>query len=372
MKKKIGEYIMGELIGSRPYDEVYKGFSTRGEKKTVVVKMVPIKNVAEKLIKSIENEVEMLKTFDHPNIIKLIDFCSTENHYYVITEHCNGNSLSAFRKRKGGAVSEDTVRFLLRQIVEGLSEVHSKNVVFGDIKLSKIFLSYSSEEAKVKDEPVVKLGGFKFARAKTEEQGESFFYADASTNTAPELFGNCEPTVKSDIWSLGTIVYELLCGESCISGINKKQLKLCIEKGIYEIPKHLNLSTECLDFLNACLQVDLNSRIGWESLLSHEFIATNKKTVFSPELFRKANKILKGSFEVNDNFIFSNKIRHTFPTFCESTKEELKRAIVTSESEDDEYIEVNAPLDTPKKMRTIERIESNGFIVLTSIQTIEP
>lgn len=371
MKKKIGEYIMGELIGSGPYDEVYKGFSMRDEGKTVVVKMVPTKNVAEKIVRSVENEVAILKTFAHPNIIQLVDFCTTENHCYVVTEHCNGNSLSAFRKRKGGVVNEDTVRFLLRQIVQGLSEVHCKNVVFRDLKLSKIFLSYPNEEAKTKDEPVVKLGGFKFARAKTEEQGEDFSYADVSTNTAPELFANCEPTVKSDIWSLGTIVYELLCGESCISGINKKQLKLCIEKGIYEIPKHLNLSTECLDFLNACLQVDLSSRIDWDNLLSHEFIATSNKTLFDPKLFRKANKILKGSFEVNDNFIFSNKIRHIFPTFCESAKEELKRAMVTSESEDDEYIEVDAPLDTPKKMRTIERIESNGFIVLTSIQNIE-
>ena len=370
MEKKIGQYILKQLIGSGTSGEVYKGYSVKEDKRKVVIKMIPKKDLTKRNLDRMKEE--LIKALDHPNIVKLLDTCTTENHYYVITEYCNGGNLSAFMKRKGGVIDEGTVKFILRQIVKGLDELHAKKVICKDLKLTDIFLSYSNEEAKLEDKPIVKLiHEFKFTKQVPEEEDDSIKdlpIAYASSNTAPELFYRKDPSFKSHIWSLGTMVYELLCGQSCFSGFNRKQLKLNIEKGTYEIPKQLGLSTECLNFLNACIQIEVLNRIGWEDLVEHEFICSENKTAFSPGLFRKVNKIERAKFEVNDRFIFSNKIRHIFPTPDESVKEESKG--LDSEFEE-EYIEVDGPLDSPKKVRTVERIESNGFIVLTRVPNIE-
>lgn len=91
-------------------------------------------------------------------------------------------------------------------------------------------------------------------------------------NMAPEILQGAKYDHKVDVWSLGTVFYEMLTGFSPFTGMNKEDLKKNLEKGNYRFPKHLKLSLEGLDFLNNCLQYDPKQRMSWEELMKHSYL----------------------------------------------------------------------------------------------------
>jgi serine/threonine protein kinase len=321
MKKKVGEYIIEELIGSGAYGEVYKGTSVKAPGESFAIKMISKKNMSEKVFHYLEREVEILQMMNHKNVVKLKDIKATDNHYYLIFEYCNGEDLSAFRKSKGGVLPEATVRYVLRQIVEGLNELYNKKAIHRDIKLSNVLLCYPNEEARTKEEPIIKLGDFGFARLMTQLEGDEKSISDAMEpmsfvgtplNMAPELFHKELYSFKADIWSLGTIVYELICGRNCYTGRNKDDLIQNIDKSLYRIPKLLKLSSECMDLLNACLQFKPETRAKWKEVLNHPFISSNTFTEFDAKKFKLVNKIAADTLEESDNYVFCSMVRYNF------------------------------------------------------------
>lgn len=281
MRKKIGEYIIEELIGSGAYGEVYKGISISSPNELFAIKMISKANMSEKVFQYLEREVEILQMINHPNVVKLIDIKATENHYYLIFEYCNGGDLSNFRERQGGILSEAQIRYVINQVIRGLNELYNKKAIHRDIKLSNILLYYPDEESKKNERPIVKLGDFGFARliSQVEESEKSISEMEQKMsivgtpiNMAPELFHKKPYSFKADIWSLGTIMYELGLGKTCYKGKNKLELMQNIDKATYFIPKSMMLSTEYMDLLNACLQFCPNMRAKWKIVLNHDFI----------------------------------------------------------------------------------------------------
>jgi serine/threonine protein kinase len=91
-------------------------------------------------------------------------------------------------------------------------------------------------------------------------------------NMAPEILKGEKYDHKVDVWSLGTVFYEMLTGFTPFTGMNKADLKNNLQKGNYHFPKHIKLSLEGLDFLNCCLQHDPNQRMSWDELIKHNYL----------------------------------------------------------------------------------------------------
>ena len=89
---------------------------------------------------------------------------------------------------------------------------------------------------------------------------------------APEILAGKPYDHKVDVWSLGTVFYEMLTGHLPFTGRNKEDLKKNLSKGDYFFPKSIQMSLEGLDFLNCCLQHDPKDRLGWDELLSHSYL----------------------------------------------------------------------------------------------------
>lgn len=89
---------------------------------------------------------------------------------------------------------------------------------------------------------------------------------------APEILAGKPYDHKVDVWSLGTVFYEMLTGHLPFTGRNKEDLKNNLSKGDYFFPKSIQMSLEGLDFLNCCLTHDPNDRLGWNELLSHPYL----------------------------------------------------------------------------------------------------
>jgi len=370
MKKKVGEYIIEQLIGSGAYGEVYKGTSVKAPGEFFAIKMISKKNMSEKVFRYLEREVEILQMMDHENVVKLKNIKATDNHYYLVFEYCNGGDLSAFRKSKGGALREATVRFILRQIVKGLNELYNKKTIHRDIKLSNVLLYYPNEEARIKEEPTIKLGDFGFARLITQLEGEEKSISDAMEpmsfvgtplNMAPELFHKEPYSFKADIWSLGTIMYELLCGKSCYTGKNRDDLIQNIDKSLYRIPKVLKLSCECMDLLNVCLQFKPEIRAKWKEVLSHPFICSDRFTEFDVKKFKADNKITAGILEESGNYVLCSKVRYNF--FGSDNGESVKL-----KKEKEELVEETNKLDIEEKAEVISK---SGDLVDTEFIKVE-
>ena len=105
---------------------------------------------------------------------------------------------------------------------------------------------------------------------------------------APEVINGYLYDQKADVWSLGTLLFQILTGEYPFHGKDLKELKQNLKLGVYKIPKQTVVSPECMDFLNCCLRLDSAKRKTWAELLSHPFLlnlrsidkaAPNRKSV---------------------------------------------------------------------------------------------
>lgn len=100
---------------------------------------------------------------------------------------------------------------------------------------------------------------------------------------APEILQGKPYDHKVDVWSLGTVFYEMLTGFTPFTGRNKADLKNNLEVGNYRFPKNIKMSLEGLDFLNCCLQHDPAERLSWDALLSHPYLNYDFKKFMSNE-----------------------------------------------------------------------------------------
>ena len=89
---------------------------------------------------------------------------------------------------------------------------------------------------------------------------------------APEVLGGQHYNHKADVWSIGCLFYELITGFMPFTGDSHANLRDNLKKGLFKIPKTVQLSLQGVSFMQACLQYDVNKRISWKNLCDHPYI----------------------------------------------------------------------------------------------------
>ena len=230
----------------------------------------------------------ILKNVNHPNIVKLYDIKQTLNNYYLVFDLCNGGGLSNCleryqKKHDGKPFPENIVQLLMKQIVEGIKYLHNKKILHRDIKLDNILVKFDTDEDKDNDnysKATIKIIDFGFARY-LENDSLAQSILGSPINMDPKIlmkyqridnnqsFGYDQ---KADIWSLGTVCYQLLIGVPPFNANSGEVLVSKIQKGTYTIPNKLNLSKQSISFINAMLQFDPQQRYDINQLAAHEFL----------------------------------------------------------------------------------------------------
>jgi serine/threonine protein kinase len=288
----------------------------------------------------LKREVELLRSVNSEHIVKLLDYVVADKEHYLVFEYYNGGDLINYRKLKGGVLEFKLARDVLTQVVNGLDSLYDKKIIHRDLKLNNVFVSYKDE-----DKLVVKIGDFSFARLvkETKEAIDVSLSSDLQEMSivgtpkymAPELFNNEPYSFKADIWSLGLMAYELLCGKSCFTGRTRQELIVNIAQGIYKIPKTLSLSKECLSFLHNCIQIRSENRFRWKEVKEHPFITKESQELFDIKEFRELNPSVKGMIiEDEENYIFNcNRIYTFFPkNKLEDERETIEDSCISEES----------------------------------------
>ena len=280
--KQLGKGTMGEVfISQKEGNETY--FAT----KKIDRKKADRKDVR----KYFRTELEILQKLKHKNIVRFYDLKQTSSHYYIVMEYCNGGSLMScldkYMKLYRTPFSEKITQYLMKQIVSGLKYIHRHGIIHRDIKLDNILVKfYNDDDLKNLNMMGTHLKITDFGISiRPGENNLAFTALGSPVNMDPFILkklserndlANSEGYDQScDIWSLGSICYEMLMGKRVFNGRTVKDLRNKVEKGNYILPT--TLSKEAVSFINGMLQYDPKKRLNIEELSRHQFLTRNVK-----------------------------------------------------------------------------------------------
>ena len=324
---KLGSYTIEKLLGEGSFGKVHLT-KKEGDSKKYATKELDREEIdSSEAKKYLINEIRILQSLNHPNIVKFVDIKKTKKHYYIMMEFCNGGELSKnlekYMNKNGTAFPEELVQHFMRQIIDAFKYIHGKKIIHRDVKLDNILLHFDNEEDK-KNFNLMK------AQVKIIDFGFSCIYNDIKKSILGSPI-NMDPLIlkkltdstgatrelgydmSADIWSIGTICYEMLIGKSAFDSNDIKELSDKIEKGAYKVPT--NISAELVSFLNGMLQYEGKNRLNAEQLSRHAFLTKDVKQFKRINLNEISNKIEDNQIEVdtheNKTFLQKKPIKNS-------------------------------------------------------------
>ncbi|CAN6285904.1 unnamed protein product [Urochloa humidicola] len=275
-KGEVGEYKLQRLVGQGSFAKVFRAAHRRTGAR-VAVKAIDRRRVEKRVHDGILKEREILKSIDHPNILRLLDTIDTTNMMYLVLEYCDGGDLDAFLQ-KHGRLPVATAKDLMRQLAEGLKVLRERNIVHRDLKPQNLLLSTSG------DAIILKIGDFGFAK----HENLAATICGSPYYMAPEIWQGKDYDAKSDLWSVGVILFQLVTGKVPYTGSTCFQLHQNILASVeLNFPSEIeaDLSPDCIDLCRRLLQRDPRKRISFEEFFNHKFLATTRKC----ELIRESH-----------------------------------------------------------------------------------
>ncbi|CAH0555505.1 unnamed protein product [Brassicogethes aeneus] len=229
-------------------------------KQKIVVKVINSDLEGEQL-RAAKNEVAILKSLSHPNIIQYFDNFTKGNTFYIVMEYATKGSLfDLISKSRPNYFQPQFVMDLFCQILMGLEHIHSKKVIHRDLKCENIFLTGVSDN-------VIKIGDFGISK-KILTTKKTQTIIGTCNYLAPEVCDGKPYDVKSDIWSLGCILYELCALEKMFEG-TLSNVVLSIANGKIKCVNTAFYGDEMQDLITMMLQVNPDHRPDTKALMCH-------------------------------------------------------------------------------------------------------
>lgn len=355
----IGDYIVNpKRIGKGAFSSVYSGKDKFDN--DVAIKKIEIDSI-KKIGERIRKEIKICQTLDHVNVIKTHDVIYDKNggNIYIITEFCSKGDLSQFLK--GRAMKEKYALYFMKQIRNGLKYLIDNKIFHRDLKPHNILINEKGE---------LKIADFGFARH-FESDNMIETLCGTPLYMAPEIMKKQKYTTKSDLWSVGVILYQMLFGKRPYDAHNILDLLHNIEKNEVQIPNSFEISSEVLDLLKKLLCKDPKDRIEWEDFIEHKWFnieleISNKQIIKNDEkeIPEEKNKILKSFYKFKN--LISNKMnRKKEEEKVENKEEKNKKEKV--EKDIKEKIEQNTEKqNTEKQNKYIENIKKDNSNIIES------
>eukprot|EP00743_Colponemidia_sp_Colp-15_P006575 GILK01007084.1.p1 GENE.GILK01007084.1~~GILK01007084.1.p1 ORF type:complete len:814 (-),score=186.20 GILK01007084.1:185-2626(-) len=258
-------YTFGKLLGKGAFGKVNQGTQKlTGE--TVAIKMIDKSAIRDGMAKRrIMQEVTILKRLVHPNLIRLYEVIESSKHIILVMEYAGGGDLLTYVRSRGKLQEAESKR-IFKQLVRGVEYCHSRSVIHRDIKLENVLLDEFGD---------VKLADFGVS-AVCKVGKKLLEHCGTPSYIAPEIIlDRGYEGLPVDVWSMGVVLFAMMCGHVPFKGENMIDLQRKIVKGKFVMPEHL--SADAKDLFPRLLNVDPAKRISIEDLLQHPWLQTDER-----------------------------------------------------------------------------------------------
>ncbi|XP_028342626.1 serine/threonine-protein kinase SIK1 isoform X2 [Physeter macrocephalus] len=256
---RVGFYDIERTLGKGNF-AVVKLARHRVTKTQVAIKIIDKTRLDSSNLEKIYREVQIMKLLNHPHIIKLYQVMETKDMLYIVTEFAKNGEMFDYLTSTGH-LSESEARKKFWQILSAVEYCHSHNIVHRDLKTENLLLDGNME---------IKLADFGFGNF--YKPGEPLStWCGSPPYAAPEVFEGKEyEGPQLDIWSLGVVLYVLVCGSLPFDGPSLPALRQRVLEGRFRIP--FFMSRDCETLIRRMLAVEPTKRITISQIWQHRWM----------------------------------------------------------------------------------------------------
>ncbi|NWV77858.1 NEK3 kinase, partial [Dasyornis broadbenti] len=235
-------------------------------------------------VENSRKEAILLAKMKHPNIVAFKESFEADGHLYIVMEYCDDGDLMQKIKHQGGNFfPEDTILHWFVQMCLAVKHIHDKRVLHRDIKSKNVFLTQNGK---------VKLGDFGSARLLAHPMSYACTYVGTPYYVPPEIWESMPYNNKSDIWSLGCILYELCTLKHPFQANSWKHLILKICKGSYNpLPSHYSYELHYL--IKQMFKRNPQNRPSASTILARGCLTKLVKNCLPSEMANEFEQVLK-------------------------------------------------------------------------------
>lgn len=246
-------------------------------------------------------EVEILKSLDHPNILKVFEYFEDSEHFYIVMEYCQGGDV--FDKiERCGKLTEKLAAKILKYLLVGVNYLHSKNVVHRDIKPENILITNKDNFKDLN----IKIIDFNVATVKVDRNLRGI--TGTTDYMAPEVFSGVY-NEKCDLWSCGIVLYLMVTGNLPFASGSEEEAERAIRTEKLKFPNDLfqNISKPCIDLISKLLQKKSSARPTAFQALSHPWLKLAEESVDKRLISNTIRRMASNSY--------ASKLKEVFTTF---------------------------------------------------------
>ncbi|KAL4466461.1 hypothetical protein ABPG73_019079 [Tetrahymena malaccensis] len=298
--------ILSPPLGKGAYGEVRKAIH-KASGQLRAIKIIKIDEVSKEDKQNLENEIDILRNLDHPNIIKIYEFYKDSNYFYIVSELCTGGEL--FDKIiEEKSFDEYKACNIIKQVLQAVNYCHSNKIVHRDLKPENLLYDNDTSSQTLK---VIDFGTSRYYDPQnklTQRLGTPYYIA-------PEVLKK-EYNEKCDIWSCGVILYILLCGYPPFASKVDSEILEKVKLGTYDFnkPEWRYVSEDAKKLINNMLQYNPQQRYSarqclqdkWFTRYSNEpevKLSDLQQCLFNMKTFRSSQKLQEAAYMFLVNYV---------------------------------------------------------------------
>jgi NIMA (never in mitosis gene a)-related kinase len=319
-----------------------------------VIKRIPVDLLNEEEKKEVYLESKILESLDHPNIIKFKEVFLTKppnSYLHLVMDYADGGDLKSRLTQTKTYFGENQILDWFTQTCLAIKHMHDRKILHRDIKSQNIFLTKSN---------IIKLGDFGIAKCLSYTLEKVQTVTGTPYYLSPEIASNKPYSFKSDVWSLGVLLYEMCSLKMPFNAQSLDLLLSSIKKGIFkQIPKHYSKDLKAL--VEYVLQINPDNRPSIKEILS-----INSLFTIECDLIKTRIKSFLNELEYNKEF--SHTILHKYHILnTNGSNSQVNTSKTSSNSVDHAKIKNNKKntlntSDDPINSKDVQRFHSQANV----------
>ncbi|KAJ3294025.1 MAP/microtubule affinity-regulating kinase 3 [Rhizoclosmatium sp. JEL0117] len=287
----VANYRLDKTIGQGTYGKVKLGIHLTTFERVAIKVIEKAQIKSSKQVARLQREIRFLKLLHHPHIVKVYDVIETDLFIYIVMEYAVGGELFDYivaNKR----VKEREARSFFRMVLSAIEYCHRNGVIHRDLKPENLLLD---------EQKVIKIIDFGFGNNYRSDGGQLDTFCGSPFYAAPEMIlGKKYTGPEVDVWSLGVILFALLCGHLPFDDDNMKELYKKIASGNYRCPDYVPQNAKHL--INRLIQVDPKKRATLAEALAHPWVNEGYDAI-PPSYMPTSRPVIRDVRQLNEDIL---------------------------------------------------------------------